>query len=569
MRMRKTTSFRSDPAGPRAAAEVGAGAGPDADASLQGLPWGVVVLDAQGTVLRLNEQAAHWWGVLPADVQGKRLGPATAGTLPADLQQALQQLASGPLEPNDAFYLPQHRQWIALSSARQGEAWVVGWHDVTALKQREHQVRDQQAAGDALLRRTEAVAGTGSYEMELATGRFRFSDGLYRLFGEEPGTFVPDQALVDARSHPDDVAAVRQLLARAIAHRQPYHYQRRIYRPDGQLRTLECHCRVECDAQDQPLLLLGLVQDVTEREHTAQELRQVQDALAQHATDNYAALYKSMDEGFCIVEVLFDEDQQPIDYRFLDVNPAFEQQTGLRGALGQTMRELVPAIEPFSSQVYGRVAQTGEPTRFESHVESMGRWFDVNAFAVGPLENRHVAVLFTDITERKRTEEALRQSEARYRALFSNMEQGFCLLEKVATPPHEPSDYRYLVVNPAFERHSGLADVVGKTLRELVPGVEPRIVAIYDEVVASGEPRRFEEHVAELDLWIAAEVMPEAQPGHLAVLFSNVSMRRRAEQTLRESEARQTYLLALSDALRPVDDAAAVQATVTDMARRY
>ena len=543
--------------------------GIDADALLQGLPWGVVMLDAHGTVLRLNEQAAHWWGVLPVDVQGKRLGPATAGTLPADLLQSLQQVASGPLEPSDAFFLPQHRQWIALSSARQGDAWVVGWHNVTALKQREHQLRDQQATSDALLRRTEAVAGTGSYEMELATARFHFSDGLFRLFGEEPGAFVPGLALIDARSHPDDIAGVQQVMARAIADQQPYYYQRRIYHSDGQLRTLEAHGRVECDALGQPVKLLGLLQDVTEREQAAQELRRAKDALAQRATDSYAALYTSMDEGFCIVEVLFDEDRQPIDYRFLDVNPAFEQQTGLRGALGQTMRELVPAIEPFSSQVYGRVALTGEPTRFEAHVESMGRWFDVNAFAVGPLENRHVAVLFTDITERKRTEEALRQSEARYRALFANMEQGFCLMGKVATAPDEPSDYRYLAVNPAFELHTGLRDAVGRTIRELVPGVEPHIVAIYDDAVASGEPQRFEEHVAELGLWFEAEAVPEAQPGHLAVLFSNVSVRRRAEQTLRESEARQTYLLALSDALRPVDDAAAVQATVTNMALRY
>ena len=94
-------------------------------------------------------------------------------------------------------------------------------------------------------------------------------------------------------------------------------------------------------------------------------------------------------------------------------------------------------------------------------------------------------------------------------------------------------------------------------------------MAIYDEAVASGEPCRFEEYVAGRDIWFEAEVVPEAQPGHLAVLFSNVSARRLAEQTLRESEARQAYLLALSDALRPVTGAVEVQATVTDTARRY
>ncbi|GAA4054161.1 hypothetical protein GCM10022409_46510 [Hymenobacter glaciei] len=149
-----------------------------------------------------------------------------------------------------------------------------------------------------------------------------------------------------------------------------------------------------------------------------------------------------------------------------------------------------------------------------------------------------ISSVLLDVTANHEAAEALRQSEGRYRSLFTNMEQGFCLLEQVATAPAEPTDYRYLVVNPAFERQSGLADVVGRTIRELVPGIEPHIMAIYDDAVASGELRQFEEYVAELDRWFAVEAVPEAQPGHLALLFSDVSARRRAEQNLRESEAR-------------------------------
>jgi len=563
--MRKTNSFDSQPAGHPSLPSVGSavGIGPDADSLLQRLPWGVVVLDTHGTVLRLNQQAADWWGVPQQDLAGKRLEQLTAGTLPADLLQALRQVTSSPTQPPGEFFLPRHQQWITMTSTRQGDDWVVYWQDVTAQKQRQDENENQQAASNSLLGRTEAVARTGSYELELATGRFHFSDGLYRLFGEEPGAFVSEMAFINSRSHPDDVAGVQQVLAQAIADCQPYYYQRRIYRSDGQLRTLEVHGRVECDALGQPVKLLGLLQDVTEREQAAQELLRVKDELARRATDNYVALYNSMDEGLCIIEVLFDAAEYPFDYRFLDVNPAFEKQTGLYGALGKTIRELVPAIEPVWADVYGRVSLTGEPMRFEANVESMNRWFDINTFNIGPLKNRHVAVLFTDITARKHTEEALRQSEARYRSLFANMEQGFSLIEKIATAPHEPSDYRYLTVNPAFERHTGLAGAAGQTIRELLPGIEPHIIANYDEVMASGEPRRFETHVAALDQWFEAEVILEAQPGRLAVLFSNVTVRHQAEQILLESKARQAYLLALSDALRPVADAVAGQAMVT------
>jgi diguanylate cyclase (GGDEF)-like protein/PAS domain S-box-containing protein len=128
--------------------------------------------------------------------------------------------------------------------------------------------------------------------------------------------------------------------------------------------------------------------------------------------NRYRTLFESIDEGFCIVNVIFDEDERPIDYRFLEINPAFVRHTGLDDAVGRTLTELVPGIEPYWIDAYGRVALTGEPTRFIEHAESMGRWFDDYAFRIGEPEERKVAVLFNDVTERKRAEHALQESVA-------------------------------------------------------------------------------------------------------------------------------------------------------------
>jgi PAS domain S-box-containing protein len=107
----------------------------------------------------------------------------------------------------------------------------------------------------------------------------------------------------------------------------------------------------------------------------------------------YRTLFESMIEGFCVVEVLFEEER-PIDYRFLEVNPAFESHTGMQNARGRRMREFVPAHEERWFEIYGRVAKTGEPARFENVARGLGRIFEVRAFRVGAPELHHVAVLF-------------------------------------------------------------------------------------------------------------------------------------------------------------------------------
>jgi PAS domain S-box-containing protein len=126
--------------------------------------------------------------------------------------------------------------------------------------------------------------------------------------------------------------------------------------------------------------------------------------------ERYRTLFNSIDEGFCVIEVIFDENEKPVDYRFLEVNPSCEKHTGLKNAQGKRVRELVPDHETHWFEIYGRVALTREPVRFVKEAKMLNRWFDVYAFPFGLPETRQVAVLFSDITERRRNEEALKAS---------------------------------------------------------------------------------------------------------------------------------------------------------------
>lgn len=156
--------------------------------------------------------------------------------------------------------------------------------------------------------------------------------------------------------------------------------------------------------------IMARVRDVSS-EHLAREKRREADA-------RYKLLFEAIDEGFCIVEVLFDSDGTAVDYLFLEGNEAFLEQSGLDKPLGKTMRSLQPDIEDKWIAAYGRVALTGVPERFESESAAMDRWFDVFAFPVGDTAPYQVGILFEDIGKRKVMELALRHSENRLHSLI-------------------------------------------------------------------------------------------------------------------------------------------------------
>jgi PAS domain S-box-containing protein len=125
--------------------------------------------------------------------------------------------------------------------------------------------------------------------------------------------------------------------------------------------------------------------------------------------EKYRSLFESIDQGFCTIEVLFDEHDEPVDYRFLSINPCFERQTGIANAVGRRVREVVPLHEDHWFQTFGKIAKTGEAMRFEREAAQLHRHYDVFAWRVGEPGERKVAVLFNDISERKASQARLEQ----------------------------------------------------------------------------------------------------------------------------------------------------------------
>lgn len=172
---------------------------------------------------------------------------------------------------------------------------------------------------------------------------------------------------------------------------------------------------------------VALVQEVAER-LWAEVVRARAEASLGASEERYRDLFERIDEGFCIIEVLF-EGEEAVDYRFLDVNPAFERQTGIAEGKGRLMRDIAPEHEQHWFGIYGEIALTGEPRRFEARADALGRWYSVYAFRVDEPERRRVGILFDDVTERTKTESALRESEARLSAAFESVPVGLAVID--------------------------------------------------------------------------------------------------------------------------------------------
>ena len=310
---------------------------------------------------------------------------------------------------------------------------VVSMHDVSAQREAEQareaaiaeQTRREEAEAAAELIResrerlreseqrvrlaTEA-AGLGVWVWEIASDQLTWeNERLFEIFGltgaargdMEPGRLGDRLAEL---AHPDDAPAFDAALRRTAQTGERLHFVGRFFRRnDRSLRWIELTGIRQPGHTGMPDRVLGTAVDMTDRKHAEDELRL--------SEERYRTLLESLDEGFCIIQMINGPDGRPHDYWFLQVNPAFEKHTGLVDAVGKTMRELAPGHEDHWFEIYGRVAATGEPVRFENQAQALERWFDVYATCTDRAAGK-VAVLFTDITERRRSEESLRRLAA-------------------------------------------------------------------------------------------------------------------------------------------------------------
>ncbi|MDQ3290320.1 MAG: PAS domain S-box protein, partial [Bacteroidota bacterium] len=253
---------------------------------------------------------------------------------------------------------------------------------------------------ERLLSTAEEIGQIGSYELDVTTLTFRFSDGMFQLFGEEPQTFTPTLDFIDSRSIPEDAAKVREVLNQATLNKKPYYYTRRIKRKDGEWRLLESHGKVICNDEGAAIRFIGMVQDIT-------ELRNAENTIHQMVQGSVA--------GIALLQAVRDEAGKIIDFVYKGVNKSVERLTGYTAEqlLNNTYLELSPNAKKVFFDTFVKVVETGEMTQVKQHYpyEQFGKdtWFDATAIKNGD----GIILTFLDISEQKKTERQL-QEQAYY-----------------------------------------------------------------------------------------------------------------------------------------------------------
>lgn len=551
--------------------------------------------------------------------------------------------------------------------------------------------RDQEALIESELRFRAFVTATSDVVYRMSADWKQMHQLVGKQFLLDTGTTT--SSWLDVYIPTQDRDLVQTAIEDAIADKKPFELEHRVIRVDGKLGWTFSRAIPILNSNQEIIEWFGSASDITEYKKVQQARRE--------SEEQYRTLFESIDEGFCIVQVLFDSDGNAADYLFQQTNPAFIRQTGLENAVGKTMLELAPEHEPFWIQTYGQIATTGVSARFEHKAAALGYFYDVYAFPIGPTGLNQVAILFNDIFTRKKNEETQRDSEAlkafllelsdklrplcdpveiqqtaaimlgvhleadqvyygemvgdymtihpgfehklpsvagrfhiqdlgslltakfltgqvqvvkdvphdylldkksiflnagqtgayiripiikkevlvavfaihsrrprdwshrevevvketaertwaavesarseqslaeseqNYRTLFESMQEGYCICQAIRDENGKMTDYRFLQINPAFEKLTGLTNLqtLGKTVGELIPAIEKKWFAIFQNVIDSGNTVRHEDFISPLNHWYSITAFYYGSD-QFAVLFDEISERKNHETSL-------------------------------------
>jgi PAS domain S-box-containing protein len=373
----------------------------------------------------------------------------------------------------------------------------------------------------------------GSWELDLKTMEFKASDICKEIFGQplnQPFSYTSLKKVI----HPEDVQHQEQAVLHTINTGLDYNIEYRIIWPDNSVRWVNVRGQLQYEQNNEPASMVGVSLDITDRKRSETKLLESEARFRNVIEQAPIAIGLTRGEDFIFDNInppmlqLINKNQRAdvLGKKVVDVLPELQGQ-----AVYEILQEVLKSGEPFhGTEVPVAIANEGilEP-----------RYFDLSyTRIVDASETAFLLHMALDVTEQVLTRRKVEESEAKYRTLFNSMDQGFCIIEIIFDEKSNPVDYRFLEINPVFEKQTGLHDAAGKTIKQLVPQHEKQWFEIYGSIAVTGEPIRFVEQAAALNRWydVYAFRVGEKGSNKVAVLFTDITDQKNAEEAIKHSE---------------------------------
>ena len=506
----------------------------------------IVVCDPEGTILRASREAVRLAGrncllepfaeAFPLDMADG--GEALMARLRSDAEVRSLEARMGP---------PNAERWLVVSAARLAGktllGWVISMADITDLRRADAERKRLLAETSERAAETEAILVAQSdavlmYDTDRTVRRVNPS--FLAAYGFDPVGLNVEEIIRRVECRTLDgrpLLLEEQPTPRALRGERTAGELFLVKRADGADAVVETSSGPLVEG-DRIAGSVTVWHDVSDRMRSEAALRA--------SEVRYRSLFESMTEGFGLHEVICDEEGKPCDYRFLDVNPAFERLTGLRreDVVGKTHNEVLPDDDPRWVREYGNVALTGQAIRFENYSPALKRHYEVVAYQTEP---GRFAVIFTDISKRKQMELELKRANELLETITKGTEVIIAAVD---------SDLRYTYFNEAYKeeirRLSGKDISVGTKMADLFadsPDQQKIAVEAWSRVLRGestsrqldfGDPGRYRRAYSSRQAPIRDAEGNVVGAGEVAL---DVTKQVQAEQALRDSEERYRVLV--------------------------